>query len=76
MAEFNMDGLLGTMFGSADSELEKLLTAKQKEQLGLQHCSRLVAAAHSVLVLAKLLALPCKLAKVLMRKAQQALSIK
>lgn len=43
MAEFNMDGLLGTMFGSADSELEKLLTAKQKEQLGLQ--STLAAAA-------------------------------
>lgn len=43
MAEFNMDGLLGTMFGGADSELEKLLTAKQKEQLGLQ--STLAAAA-------------------------------
>jgi len=43
MAEFNLDGLLGTMFGSADSELEKLLTAKQKEQLGLQ--STLAAAA-------------------------------
>ena len=43
MAEFNLDGLLGTMFGSADSELEKLLTAKQKEQLGLQ--STLSAAA-------------------------------
>jgi hypothetical protein len=41
--EFSMDGLLGTMFGSADSELEKLLTAKQKEQLGLQ--STLAAAA-------------------------------
>ena len=43
MAEFNFDGLLGNMFGSADSELEKLLTAKQKEQLGLQ--STLAAAA-------------------------------
>lgn len=43
MAEFNLDGLLGTMFGSADSELEKLLSAKQKEQLGLQ--STLSAAA-------------------------------
>lgn len=44
MAEFNMDGLLGTMFGGGgDSELEKLLTAKQKEQLGLQ--STLSAAA-------------------------------
>jgi hypothetical protein len=43
MAEFNFDGLLGNMFGSADSELEKLLTAKQKEQLGLQ--SSLAAAA-------------------------------
>lgn len=44
MAEFNMDGLLGTMFGGGgDSELEKLLTAKQKEQLGLQ--STLAAAA-------------------------------
>lgn len=44
MAEFNLDGLLGTMFGGGgDSELEKLLTAKQKEQLGLQ--STLSAAA-------------------------------
>ena len=44
MAEFNLDGLLGTMFGGGgDSELEKLLTAKQKEQLGLQ--STLAAAA-------------------------------
>jgi hypothetical protein len=44
MAEFNLDGLLGNLFG-ADSggELEKLLTAKQKEQLGLQ--STLAAAA-------------------------------
>jgi hypothetical protein len=42
--EFSMDGLLGTMFGSGgDSELEKLLTAKQREQLGLQ--STLAAAA-------------------------------
>jgi hypothetical protein len=37
MAEFNFDGLLGNLFGGGgDSELEKLLTAKQKEQLGLQ----------------------------------------
>jgi hypothetical protein len=44
MAEFNFDGLLGSMFsGGGDSELEKLLTAKQKEQLGLQ--STLSAAA-------------------------------
>ncbi|CAB5229515.1 hypothetical protein UFOVP1554_51, partial [uncultured Caudovirales phage] len=44
MAEFNMDGLLGNLFGGGgDSELEKLLTAKQKEQLGLQ--STLSAAA-------------------------------
>ena len=44
MAEFNLDGLLGTMFGGGgDSELEKLLTAKQREQLGLQ--STLSAAA-------------------------------
>ena len=44
MAEFNLDGLLGPMFGGGgDSELEKLLTAKQKEQLGLQ--STLAAAA-------------------------------
>ena len=44
MAEFNLDGLLGTMFGAeSGSELEKLLTAKQKEQLGLQ--STLSAAA-------------------------------
>lgn len=44
MAEFNFDGLLGNLFGGGgDSELEKLLTAKQKEQLGLQ--SSLAAAA-------------------------------
>jgi len=44
MAEFNFDGLLGNLFGGGgDSELEKLLTAKQKEQLGLQ--STLSAAA-------------------------------
>lgn len=44
MAEFNLDGLLGTMFGGGgDSEIEKLLSAKQKEQLGLQ--STLAAAA-------------------------------
>ena len=44
MAEFNMDGLLGPMFGGGgDSEFEKLLTAKQREQLGLQ--STLAAAA-------------------------------
>ena len=44
MAEFNFDGLLGNLFGGGgDSELEKLLTAKQREQLGLQ--SSLAAAA-------------------------------
>lgn len=44
MAEFNFDGLLGNLFGGGgDSELEKLLTAKQKEQLGMQ--STLSAAA-------------------------------
>jgi hypothetical protein len=45
MAEFNFDGLLGNMFGGggSDSELEKLLTAKQKEQLGFQ--STMAAAA-------------------------------
>jgi hypothetical protein len=44
MAEFNLDGLLGNLFGGGgDSELEKLLTAKQREQLGLQ--STLSAAA-------------------------------
>lgn len=43
MADFDLGGLLGNMFGGGDSELEKLLTAKQKEQLGLQ--SSLSAAA-------------------------------
>lgn len=44
MAEFNFDGLLGNLFGGGgDSELEKLLTTKQKEQLGLQ--STMAAAA-------------------------------
>jgi hypothetical protein len=44
MAELNFDGLLGNLFGGGgDSELEKLLTAKQREQLGLQ--STLSAAA-------------------------------
>ena len=44
MAEFDFQGLLGNMFGGGgDSELEKLLTAKQREQLGLQ--STLSAAA-------------------------------
>jgi hypothetical protein len=44
MAEFNFDGLLGTMFGGGgDSELEKLLTAKQRDQLGFQ--STMAAAA-------------------------------
>jgi hypothetical protein len=45
MAEFNFDGLLGNLFGGggSDSELEKLLTAKQKEQLGFQ--STMAAAA-------------------------------
>jgi hypothetical protein len=44
MAEFNLDGLLGNLFGGGgDSELEKLLTTKQKEQLGLQ--STMAAAA-------------------------------
>jgi len=42
--EFSMDGLLGNLFGGGgDSEIEKLLTAKQREQLGLQ--STLSAAA-------------------------------
>lgn len=43
MADFDLGGLLGNMFGGGDSELEKLLTTKQKEQLGLQ--SSLAAAA-------------------------------
>ena len=44
MAEFNFDGLLGNLFGGGgDSELEKLLTAKQREQLGFQ--STMAAAA-------------------------------
>jgi hypothetical protein len=43
MADFDLSGLLGNMFGGGDSELEKLLTAKQKEQLGMQ--STLSAAA-------------------------------
>jgi hypothetical protein len=43
MADFDLGGLLGNMFGGGDSELEKLLTAKQKDQLGLQ--SSLAAAA-------------------------------
>ena len=43
MADFDFQGLLGNMFSGGDSELEKLLTAKQKEQLGLQ--STLSAAA-------------------------------
>jgi len=45
MAEFNFQGLLGNMFGGGESgsELEKLLSAKQREQLGLQ--STLSAAA-------------------------------
>lgn len=44
MAEFDFQGLLGNMFGGGgDSELEKLLSAKQREQLGMQ--STLSAAA-------------------------------
>jgi hypothetical protein len=44
MADFDLQGLLGNMFGGgSDSELEKLLTAKQREQLGLQ--STMAAAA-------------------------------
>jgi hypothetical protein len=44
MADFDFQGLLGNIFGGGgDSELEKLLTAKQREQLGLQ--STLSAAA-------------------------------
>ena len=44
MAEFNFDGLLGNLFGGgSDSELEKLLTAKQRDQLGFQ--STMAAAA-------------------------------
>ena len=49
MADFDLGGLLGNMFGGGDSELEKLLTAKQKEQLGLQ--SSLAAAAALLLIL-------------------------
>ena len=44
MADFDFQGLLGNMFGGgSDSELEKLLTAKQRDQLGFQ--SSLAAAA-------------------------------
>jgi hypothetical protein len=45
MADFDFQGLLGNLFGGGESgsELEKLLTAKQREQLGLQ--STLSAAA-------------------------------
>jgi len=45
MAEFDFQGLLGNMFGGGESssELEKLLSAKQREQLGMQ--STLSAAA-------------------------------
>jgi hypothetical protein len=45
MADLNFDGLLGNLFGGGggDSELEKLLTAKQREQLGFQ--STMAAAA-------------------------------
>ena len=45
MAEFDLQGLLGNMFGGGESgsELEKLLSAKQREQLGMQ--STLSAAA-------------------------------
>ena len=45
MADFDFQGLLGNMFGGGESgsELEKLLSAKQREQLGLQ--STLSAAA-------------------------------
>ena len=45
MADFDFQGLLGNMFSGGDSgsELEKLLTAKQREQLGMQ--STLSAAA-------------------------------
>lgn len=44
MADFDFQGLLGNMFGGGgDSELEKLLSAKQREQLGMQ--SSLAAAA-------------------------------
>jgi hypothetical protein len=46
MAEFNFDGLLGNLFGGGggDSELEKLLTAKQREQLGFQSTMSAAAA--------------------------------
>jgi len=45
MAEFDFQGLLGNIFGGGESssELEKLLSAKQREQLGMQ--STLSAAA-------------------------------
>ena len=43
MADFNFDGLLGNMFGGGESELDKLLSAKQREQMGMQ--SALSAAA-------------------------------
>jgi hypothetical protein len=45
MADFDFQGLLGNMFGGGESgsELEKLLSAKQREQLGMQ--STLSAAA-------------------------------
>jgi len=45
MADFDLGGLLGNLFGGGESgsELEKLLSAKQKEQLGLQ--STMAAAA-------------------------------
>ena len=45
MADFDFQGLLGNLFGGGESgsELEKLLSAKQREQLGLQ--STLSAAA-------------------------------
>ena len=45
MADFDLGGLLGNLFGGGESgsELEKLLSAKQREQLGMQ--STLSAAA-------------------------------
>jgi hypothetical protein len=43
MADFNFQGLLGDMFGGGESELDKLLSAKQREQMGTQ--SALSAAA-------------------------------
>jgi hypothetical protein len=75
--EFDLASFFG---GGGDSEIEKLLTPKQREQLSMQ--ATLAAAAqllqaggrssqraHNVLALAKHLVQPCRPAKVLMKKA-------